>query len=453
MAKGQKCKGKINDYELVHKLGEGGNGEVWLAAGPHGDVALKLLKRRRQLDTVPRFYRELEALDRLANVKEVLPLVDRSVQSGANGQLWFAMPVAIPLRKKLQNADVAEISAAFSQLAAGLAKVHGLGVVHRDIKPDNLYWYDGRWVLGDFGLSDFDDAEPLTQSDRKLGPAFYIAPEMLNDAKNSEGHPADVYSLGKTIWVCATGQNYPLPGVHEPAFLPSAIASFNSDPRAASLDELLRRMTQLDPQRRPSAEFISEELALLTTTHSMTTPPDPASALWRLKNAVAPHLTEEQERSHRERIGRQIAEQLREAIGSIALTIRDQTGLESIRWYRVPASWGHTEFMGSPSIEWSHQGGFVFAAGPPTNRWHFAIGFRCQLLSNGNMVQSTGYHLDHTYNDHSVTTMDDPELWRDGGESPNGTPSAIALLNRLITGLHDNLSSAVEEFCRCLERR
>jgi serine/threonine protein kinase len=99
----------------------------------------------------------------------------------------------------------------FSGIAGALSRVHAPENAHRDIKPNNLYWHDGRWCLGDFGLAEFDDAESITRSDRKLGPAYYIAPEMLNNASSADGCAADVYSLGKTICVMATGQKYPLP--------------------------------------------------------------------------------------------------------------------------------------------------------------------------------------------------------------------------------------------------
>ena len=77
-----------------------------------------------------------------------------------------------------------------------------------------MFLLDEKWILGDFGLATFPDKPALTQEGRKLGPLHYLAPEMLNEPTTALGGPADVYSLGKTLWVAATGQRYPLPGEH-----------------------------------------------------------------------------------------------------------------------------------------------------------------------------------------------------------------------------------------------
>jgi serine/threonine protein kinase len=61
-----------------------------------------------------------------------------------------------------------------------LVNLHDSDISHRDIKPDNLYLLDGNWVLADFGIASFPGKEAITEAGRKLGPMFYIAPEMLN---------------------------------------------------------------------------------------------------------------------------------------------------------------------------------------------------------------------------------------------------------------------------------
>jgi serine/threonine protein kinase len=92
--------------------------------------------------------------------------------------------------------------------------MHARGYSHRDIKPNNIFKFNEVWCLGDFGLVDFSEKGELTRKGEKLGPALYIAPEMLNEAAHADGTRADVYSLAKLLWKLATGQKYPLQGMH-----------------------------------------------------------------------------------------------------------------------------------------------------------------------------------------------------------------------------------------------
>jgi serine/threonine protein kinase len=85
-------------------------------------------------------------------------------------------------------------------------------VSHRDVKPGNLYSFEGRWTIGDFGLVSYPNKEALTAEGKTLGPQHFLAPEMISNPRHADGTKADVYSPAKTLWVLATGQNYPPPG-------------------------------------------------------------------------------------------------------------------------------------------------------------------------------------------------------------------------------------------------
>lgn len=123
------------------------------------------------------------------------------------------MPIAESLKDHLgDERALEEVVSAIHEIAVTLAALAGESIGHRDIKPRNLYWHNGRAVVGDFGLADFPGKDSITVEGRKLGPQYYIAPEMLSDAARASPHPADVYSVAKTLWVLATGQNYPPPG-------------------------------------------------------------------------------------------------------------------------------------------------------------------------------------------------------------------------------------------------
>lgn len=449
-------KGLKGSYQLVELLGAGGNGEVWRADGPGGEVAVKLLKKRRSApaDAVPRFLREIEALQRLKDTHGVLPLLDVDADPANSPRAWFAMPIATTMRDQLgNNATLRDMCLAVSEVSAALDRVHKKGFVHRDIKPDNLYWYQTHWCLGDFGLADFQDAEPLTQSHRKLGPAYYIAPEMLNNPKDADGTCADVYSLGKTLWVLATGQNYPVPGVHDPTYRGTAVASYQDDHRAAGVDELLRRMTQLDPVDRPTADVVARELAILGEESAMNVPPDSTSALQRLRAALVPHLTREKEALHQENLAEASLQKLADVIDEIAASITDLSSLSpEDSWYGVPNYWGYRVHGGGHRINWEDEAGCTFVAGGPVLTWRLGIGAKCQLLSDGNLNVSVGYFYDRLINGNDANASGGPEGWGDGGSATNGAPSCDELIAKLIAGLRANLPNIAEQFAQLVEQ-
>jgi serine/threonine protein kinase len=98
------------------------------------------------------------------------------------------------------------------EYALTLAGLAAKGIGHRDLKPENLFRHEGRWVIGDFGLATYPGKEPITVGERRLGPLYFIAPEMLREPDVADAGPADVYSLAKTLWALASGQRYPPEG-------------------------------------------------------------------------------------------------------------------------------------------------------------------------------------------------------------------------------------------------
>ena len=87
------------------------------------------------------------------------------------------------------------VIAAVANIATTLAALAAKGVSHRDIKPDNLFERDGRWLVGDFGLMAFPEKDFRTEHGRRLGPIHYMAPEMRQDADRAEPVPTDVWAL------------------------------------------------------------------------------------------------------------------------------------------------------------------------------------------------------------------------------------------------------------------
>ena len=204
-------------------------------------VALKLINTTRvEREPYQRFVREIEFLRQHQTVPGVLPLLDAHLpeQPSRADPPWLAMPIAVPISRALDGKPLPDVVAAMAAIAKTLAQlVRDSGIAHRDIKPGNLYELNGSWLIGDFGLVSVPDAEALTAEGHQLGPAHYTAYEMILRPTTADPHPADVYSLGKTLWVLATGQTWPPEG-HQPVGTRGfEVGDFRPHPRAAVLDQ------------------------------------------------------------------------------------------------------------------------------------------------------------------------------------------------------------------------
>lgn len=246
-------------------LGSGGNGKVYLAKKDGRDGAFKSLHERSLKNTkrINRFLLEIEAMRLCQDIPGVLPLVDAvKMENGEPvGFPWLVTEVATPLEKIIgKESTLDEVVFAIFEISSVLVKMHARNVSHRDIKPDNLFYLNDRWFVGDFGLADFENKPALTALHEKLGPMFYIAPEMLNSAATSDGKAADVYSLAKTLWKLATGMGFPLPG-HQRSYLSVfSLSTYVSHPRAVLLDTLIEMATDDEPSKRPTMERVADVL-------------------------------------------------------------------------------------------------------------------------------------------------------------------------------------------------
>lgn len=252
---------EIDGFSLARRLGRGGNGEVWLASSEqHGEVALKLL-RRTDGDRWQRFSDEISVMKSLEHHPGVLPLVAAELpRSPSDGQPWLATAVATPVAEALgQDASLVAVVEVARDYALTLADLAGRGIGHRDIKPDNLFRYEERWVLGDFGLATYPMKSTITTSARRLGPLYFMAPEMLRSPDEAEAEPADVYSLAKTLWVLASGQRYPPEGQVRTDIPQNDLSQWASERGALALGLLIERATAVSPADRPaSGEFAAQ---------------------------------------------------------------------------------------------------------------------------------------------------------------------------------------------------
>jgi serine/threonine protein kinase len=268
---------RLGDWTLLETLGTGGNGLVWRARHIDGrEAALKVLKFSvgPSSKAYRRFKAEVASLQRLAGERGVLPIIEHNLpeRPTASDPPWLVMPIATEIGQALgAGASLMDVVVAVRSIAKALVTLHEQGFVHRDIKPGNLYFFDGDWCIGDFGLVNYPGRETLTAPGEKIGPQNFLAPEMLSASKSEEDQrPADVYSLMKTLYVLATGQRWPTPGPHRIDEPSTTVSAYVNHPRAAELDVLLERGTKMDPHSRLTmAEVVSELDAWLSPPESL----------------------------------------------------------------------------------------------------------------------------------------------------------------------------------------
>jgi eukaryotic-like serine/threonine-protein kinase len=197
-------------YELVRPLGHGAMATVDLAHDVELDrpVALKRLAENlaRDEDLRRRFVREARLAARLAH-----PNVVRVFDVGEdNGRPFIAMEYVegetlaelVARRGPLPSAEAATLG---MQMCAGLAAAHAAGLVHRDVKPQNLLLgTDGVLKLGDFGIAVAYEGTRLTLAGTVLGTAGYLAPEQARGEQVTAA--ADIYAVGAVLYELLSGE-------------------------------------------------------------------------------------------------------------------------------------------------------------------------------------------------------------------------------------------------------
>jgi eukaryotic-like serine/threonine-protein kinase len=198
-------------YTLVEPLGDGGMAKVYLARDKSlgREVALKVLREQYTGDEefVERFRREAMSAAAL-NHPGIVQVYDRG--RAADGAFYIAMEYVpggtlkerIMARGKLAPPEAAEIA---SQVADALALAHDRGIVHRDIKPQNvLLTASGEAKVSDFGIARAASTQTMTQTNSVLGTLAYMSPEQLRGER--VGPESDLYSLGVVIYEMLTGE-------------------------------------------------------------------------------------------------------------------------------------------------------------------------------------------------------------------------------------------------------
>jgi serine/threonine protein kinase len=246
---GENLKSATETYTVESSLGCGGAGEVYLV---HDDIgtcfAAKVLRSGLSKQKLKRFHNEL-----MFGVREDHPHLIKVLDFGRSDSdtPFYIMPLATGTLRSMMKAGIEEQHrlALFANVLDGIEAAHLKGVFHRDLKPENLlYFSDARQLrVADFGIAHFEEDQLHTPVDtlpaERLANFEYAAPEQRRQGVRVD-FQADIFSLGLILAELFTG------------VVPHGIGAAKvSDisPSFGYLDDLIEKMRQQDPARRPSS--------------------------------------------------------------------------------------------------------------------------------------------------------------------------------------------------------
>ncbi|MDP1675268.1 MAG: protein kinase [Bacteroidota bacterium] len=218
----------ISHYKILEKLGEGGMGIVYKAQDTtlNRTIALKFLPDRVNKDETAkaRFLQEAQAAAGLnhPNICTIFGVEEY------DGQLYMAMEYVEggTLGEKIPFAKIDDAITIATQIGDALQEAHAKGIVHRDIKADNIMLSSkGQAKVMDFGLAKLKGAMKLTRTSSTVGTLGYMAPEQIQGGEVD--HRSDIFSFGVLLFEMLTGR-LPFRGEHEAAMLYSIV---NEEPQ------------------------------------------------------------------------------------------------------------------------------------------------------------------------------------------------------------------------------
>ena len=249
----------VGPYRLLTLLGEGGMGVVHRALDAEGrDVAVKLVRPEFARDAAfrHRLAREVDTMRRVhsPHVAEVLDADVAAERPYVVTRFIDGLPLddAIRAHGPLSGGPLGRVAAG---LADALAAIHAAGVVHRDLKPNNVMLVGGAPVVIDFGIAHTVDATRLTRTGMIVGTPGYMGPEIVNGVH--PGPPLDVYGWAATVTFAATGRSPFGTGSLESVMARIIGGNPALEGVPPRLEPLLRAALNRDPESRPTAAELS----------------------------------------------------------------------------------------------------------------------------------------------------------------------------------------------------
>jgi serine/threonine protein kinase len=257
---------KLGKYALKERIGQGGFGDVYVAEQKTGaNVAVKILDASlaRDDDAIERFKREADTAKRLEH-----PNIVRVLDVGSSRSRHYLVMELVrggSLERLIRREGTAEkVLPALVEAARALAYAHEHGVVHRDVKPQNiLLTRSGKAKVADFGLARAVDHSSMTTEGKLLGTASYMSPEQVKGERATAA--SDVYAMGVMIYDAISGQlpfksDTQIGYLYQHAEVAPARPTVR-DPFPASLADLALACLAKAPKDRPTMATVAEHLA------------------------------------------------------------------------------------------------------------------------------------------------------------------------------------------------
>ena len=262
--------------KIVQELARGGQGAVFVAQSPDGRAfALKILLASQE-DEVrwERFQREALVGQELRH-PNVVAIEGSGVEQGLGYLLMEYLRDSVPIDVYARNLDLAGRLGLVIQLAVGVDAAHRVGLIHRDLKPDNvLVTPAGQVKVLDFGLARHTDKERLTLSGQSLGTVHYMSPEQIMGESAQADARTDIYALGVMLYELVSGRR-PFPGDSSYEIMAGVLADTPADPcldvsgtPPGLREAILKAMAREPEDRHASAAELGRELSALRAASS-----------------------------------------------------------------------------------------------------------------------------------------------------------------------------------------
>jgi serine/threonine protein kinase/Tfp pilus assembly protein PilF len=253
----------ISHYTILEKLGEGGMGVVYKAHDTKLDriVALKFLPGPllSSPDEVARFEQEAKAISALAD-PHIATIHDIDEGDGQRFLVLEYLPGGT-LKEKLKRLNasgselpISDVVSYGLQITEGLSHAHRRGIIHRDIKTDNIMLTEGGYLkITDFGLAKLKGGVDLTRAGSTIGTASYMSPEQVQN--QTVDQRSDIFSFGVVLFELLTGR-LPFRGEHEASLAYSIVHEEPPAPHSlragtpAALEHVVLRCLEKETQKR-----------------------------------------------------------------------------------------------------------------------------------------------------------------------------------------------------------
>lgn len=441
------------------ELDRGANSVVYLARRDKSIEVLKVCSAwRPESERYQRFVAEIQALEELSDESGVMRVLDSDVPVPGKEQFpWYVMPQGIPLSKLRAEAPLDEIVPGLASIAETLRAMHDREYSHRDVKPSNLFvMNDGTYVVGDLGLVGVPEEfrRSLTREGRSLGPANFMAPEMLEYIPGTDARLADVYSLAKTTWALVAKRNYPLPG-HQRADDHESLAALTGESRAGELDRLIDAATEHDPARRPTMAEMATELKTWVDARLAERGPaeedELSAAIAGARTRLSSQLSEAKSAATALETANEAFSQLVTAMDVIVTALPQLGASRAIGDDQMfDATLGHPflEVLGAPRIVWRNQDFAYAQLGEDYNGVRLAVAYATVLYEGQSLVSAVGilvYGIPPTLGSGGFA-------WHDNFEAPAGTLTVSQETQRLVQRAREQMPAAITSFSDLAER-